>query len=674
MDEKLSESAEADIVKRVEKRHSEACEAKSSVILDMQLAYRQYKGEQFTWREKNRIRSMDKDEERLREELQIYAVKKNKIKPAVDTVVSRLTQRQPQLLCNAKASSDTARKRAKIWSDVLTFYRLRKQYLRLDIECAEWTVRTGKGYKWVHPVTDEEGNVISVDLTVLSGFHFCGCPGVREINRMPWCGVEQYIPQDSLEEAFGVKVPPMSQSDGSLVEAMIALTDVKNLEKMCQVFEYLEKPTKKTPRGARFLIAGGKVLEPGEFPYWDKRGGKEVWGGYRIRDYSYRQDLLTHWATGLPDDVLNSQKRINQLLTQWATYVILTAGSKGFYEKIDALSGKFTDNYPGMFPIRDLDKIPRWMETPKNSPEMKVLLGALEAAFDEQAGVHPMTMGEEPMKRMPYLAVQYLTEMDMDKFRPMFDLWEESDRDTGMNILAALQQYGEVPLLAILGEGRKDDVGMILDDDLGDMELDVERGSSMPQSRAGQIGQALDSLKYGAFNMENPVDRLAFLKAMQSGWAQGMVEDELRSTDFAEEENRRLLKDPPLDSATGQPMLVDPATGQPMLNVVPVSPYHNHPAHIHTHSKPLDGPEYFAIAGTIKEASVQAHIQEHERMMAEKMAAQAPPPELAAEAPPMEAPLPPPGPPGMGMPPGLELPPEAMAGMGQLEDQTVGEI
>lgn len=669
MVEKLSESTEADIIRRVEKRHQEARDAKSSVMLDMQLAYRQYRGDQFTWREGGRIRTMDKDIERVRKELQIYLVKKNKIKPAVDTVVSRFTQRQPQLLCNPKTGSDTARKRAKIWTDVLTYYRLRKQYLRLDIEAAEWAVRTGKAYKWVHPVTDKEGNVTSVGLTGLNGFQSCPCPGVREINRMPWFGIEQFIPQDALEEEFDIKVPTVGDSDGALAEAMRSLTDAVNIEKMCSVFEYYERPTKKTPRGARYVIAGGKVLEHGEFPYWDKRGGREVWGGYRIQDYSYNQDLLTHWATGLPNDVLNAQKRINEFLTQWVTYVILTAAPKGFFEKSDALPNNFTDNYPGMFPIRDLTKIPKWMELPKNSPELKVLLEALEAAFDEQAGVHPMTMGEEPMKRMPYLAVQYLTEMDMDKFRPKFDLWEESERNTGMNILAALQQYGREPLLAILGSARTEDAALILDDDLGDMELDVERGSSMPQSRAGQIGFMLDSLKYGAFNMENPAHQIAFWKTMQSGGAQGIIEDELRSVEFAEEENQRLLKDPETDPLTNQPMLVDPTTEQPILNVVPVSEFQNHPAHIHTHSKPLDGPEYFVIAGTLKEESIRAHILEHQAKMA-------PPPvppgmEAPSEAPaPLGMTAPPPPPVGMGMPPGLELPPEMMGGV---EDQ-VGEI
>jgi len=616
-----------ELLSQIKERYSDSVSAKQKIMTDMQIAYRAYNGEQFLYAKNNRIISLEKDIERYKKELNFYLVTRNKIKPATDVVVSRLTQRQPQLLCNPKISHENARRKAKIWGDVLTYYRLRKEYLRKDIETAMWTVICGKGYKWVHPVFDRQ-RVKSVEINVLSPFQFHPTPGVREINQMPWIIVEQLVSREALRNQYGVKTPPVEDLDGNLADAMRTLSDVDNIKKMSRVLEYFEKPSPSRPRGLWAILAENTVLEQGDFPYWNKTAGGIAWGGYRIQDYTYRRNLLTHWGTGLPQDCMNAQKMINLLQSQWATYVILTAAPKGFYEKGDPLPPQFMRNFPGMFAIRDMTKIPRFMEIPRNSPEMAALLRELENAFDEQAGVHSMSTGDEPIRRMPYLAIQYLTEMDMDKFRPIFDNWEESDRLTGWNILSALQQYGREPLLNILGPGRQSDIELILDDDLNDLEIDVERGSSLPQSRAGQIGMALDALKYGAFNMQNPVDRTGFLRAINTGWAEKMMEDETQSADLAERENELLTREPE----------IDPATGDFRLNYVPVSPSHNHFIHLATHNRKLDSPDYLEIMGTAKEQSLLKHREEHLRLLAESQAKEQgksplAPPKLPAESP-----------------------------------------
>ena len=676
MDDDLKDKAS--IIKRVSARHQDAREAKLKTILKMQLDYRQYYGDQFTDIKDGRIQAIpDRDIRKIEDKFSFYMVKDNKIKPAVDTVVSRLTQRQPQLLCNPKSGGSLAEKRAKIWSDILTFYRLRKQYLRSDIEAAKWAVITGKAYKWVYPLIDEYGKT-SIEILILNGFQFCGTPGVREINKMPWIIIEQYMDQSSIKDKYGVKPATITQNDGDMADAMAALTDQK-MDKACLVLEYLEKPTRKTPRGGHFLISGNELLvdprdekrdDKFDFPYWNKRGGQDVWGTYRMQDYDYTQNLLTHWSTGLPRDVHNSQKRINQLLSQGFTYYVLTHAPKAFEDKSEPMPKDFTNNFPGLYPLRDLSKKPVWMDLPKLDAEGNAQLDKLVRAFDEQAGVHPMTMGDEPLKRMPYLAIQYITEMDMDKFKPIFDLWEESERNTGQNILNALQQYGPQPIIDILGQERQNDANTLMTDDLGDMELDVERGSSLPQSRAGQIGMGLDFLKYRGIDMSNPRDKMAFARMLDTGWSKEMIEDMVRSADFARDENERLLKPPDPDPMTGLPPVGPPTldstgqmvAGEPIPRIVPVNPYQNHPIHIQEHQTPLDSPEYEKIAGTIVEKAIVLHIQSHVQCM------QPPPQPPGDEAPPS-------GPPGMTPDQGPMLPGmEGMAGMGQVEDQQNDQV
>jgi len=614
------------IIAEIREKYEKSKTAKSKIVKDMNIWLSWYLGQQFSYYDKKtKTFRLPTDNELLTilRKQNVVLTQINKIKPAVKVVVSELTARQPALSVLPKSNKETAKAVAQIGSEILMYYRFRKEYLLKDIENAFWTVNCGKSYKYAHPnkfkakkKTEEYMNPITgevekrtiyekvpIDISVINPFEFFPPPGVRKIEDMPWIIIARYLDREVIEKKYDIKLSPGGEIP--YLQFQANAFDLMENRKADQklLIEYFEKPSSSNPNGKHIIIVDNEIILNDEYPYWKELpDGKREPEDYPIVEYTFDDSLVSHWGQGLPQPIIDVQKYINLVYSMLLTNIILTNAPKLLVPKSLKSMVKGLMNIPQVFLYDEGREKPGWLAPPPSSMDLPGILDKLERTFEELVGVHALSLGKEPLKRMPYLAIQYLRETDIAKFRPVFDRYEESERKLGFILLKAIKQYSPEFVFEILSPDKEIQIREFLDDNLDDYEVVVERGSSIPESKAGQIGMLLEMLKYNAFDMSNRTVRMEFLKAINTGWAKGMVEKETQSLNFANEENRRML------------------AGEP----VPVHPAQDHEIHIEAHRKLYESSEYWQASIEIKEM-IDNHFQEHQNYLAPPPQEQIPP-------------------------------------------------
>ncbi len=600
----LSKTKQADIYDKVNGRFSLAKEAKFRTSRIQRLSLMYYLGEQYSYYNSSGslVNVTTEQLYELRRKQGVYLFKYNKIKPSVRFFVSQENKRLPALYCVPNKNTEHAKQKAKDASEILEYYRMKDNSVRKNLTLSTWKAITGKAYKWVYPVTDKSpgsDTKSDVDWDVITPFEFFPCPGVIEINKMPWLVIARWVDRRSVESHYEVEIPDaQARSVASIdIDPASMLMSTEERGDMVLVMEYFEKPSNKDKAGAHAVIAGNKLVKSGKFPDWDTRTG------YRIIDYDYEPNLIEHWAQGMVDPVIDIQRKINLLYSAWITNRATTMGTKLMIEKGTKVTDALLSNGPKIYEYDKNRNVPQWLDPSPAPGDLDTLLGRLEVNFEEVTGIHGLSKGDEPSQRMPFLAIQYVTELDTNKFKPIFDAHEESERRFGETLLLTLKKYGTtITYRAIDG---KDSLKEFLAKDLSEMEIKVERGSSVPESKAGQIGILMEMLQYGQIDLNNPHEKLSFLQALDMGWADGMIEDQLSSLELAQHENRMMLEG----------------------NKPSFHPMQNHECHVQEHVLLVDSKEYDGMPNSVL-AIVDGHIQQHlERLQ--------PPPQPQA-APPME--------------------------------------
>jgi hypothetical protein len=616
----------------------------------------------------------DTELKRLRETNRLYPTFVNLVKPATQVIVSQLTQRQPFFSLVPKSTKMEASYSSGAGNDLLKFYRVKSEFHIRDIECATWMTATGDAYKWTHPVASEEkleipkndeqglpavddkGEPIyekipksyDIKTSIISWSQFFPPPGVQDIPDMPWIITAQYLDRKFVNDNWNQELPEQSETEREGFNIKDWEIVGEKIGDQILVLEYLEKPSEKNPRGSRYVVAKDSktMLEESEFPYWNKNpDGSEKWGGYRIQHHRYHPTLVSHWSHAMSTPVIEIQKRINHIATIICTNIVLTMGVKLAHPDSITLPDTMLDNEPKCVSYPAGTQPPEFLKPPTISGDAKWLLDWLIQQFNEILGLHQTTMGNEPEKRMPFLGIQYVVETDLVKFKPIIDDYADTELKVGWDIINSIRQYQPPWALKVLGPNRQPEFEAFLSDDFEDYDMVMERESSMPESKAGKIGTAMEVLKAtqgAAFDLQTPTGKAKFWNLIEIGGPE-FTRRETEAVAMASEENMLMMN------------------GQE----VTASPFNIHAIHLPEHLRSFNCPEYLSkIKGTPIEQAIAAHIQEHLNF---QMLGMPPPPPLpgAPAGPPPEG-GPPPGP-GPEVPPGppQEMPPQPPPEMAQ---------
>lgn len=576
----------------------------------------------------------------------------NKLRPAVNVVKKHFIERKPAMYVVVNSNDERVKDAAKMGTDLLKSYHQTKRGATLLDHRVTWTLVCGKAHRWFHPVItkyDAFGSPASSEVveTVLSPWEVSVAPGTRYTNDSPWLIIHRYEDRTSIENWFDIELDESkTQSYGEDDYSLLSGDKRGDTELLVN---YFEKPSRRNPRGRHVIVCKDMILKDGEHPYWDDAGTEnERWGGYRVIPYDFHDTLYTYWSRGLVRGLVNINMKINELMSCWMTNRLNTMGLKMYIDSRTKLSQKDTDNLPGIVTLASGAKMPEYPRLPTLPTDIQALLQELNNGFDEEAGIHSLSRGNEPEQRMPYQAVAHLTGLDIQKYESVYYRFEEADAESAKVYLNSIKQFCPDMLFYQFGEDRHGQARNFIADSLSDFEVMYERGSSIPESAAGRVSLMSDLATQGAVTLEDRFTRLNYLQAMKVPWASDFIADELSTKSFAEEENRIMLDG----------------------GVVMPHPMQDHDMHSFIHRKIFDSTTYLKIRGTPIEQIVQAHLGMHEQFVAQAQMAMMPPQGAEAGspetmAPPFDPNLTPVPPPAMPMPtgpPGEAVFPPAVAG------------
>jgi len=573
-----------------------AAAAKSKIHPRMRLDLAYFLGHQYDYLHYRTGRYVRSDESELLrlQQAGIILAHINLLRPLCNAVIAKFTQKVPQLYAVPKCTTSGGAYKAKSYTDLLTYFRYRQDYITKNIENATNMVVLGKSYKQVYP--DQKTGHTKV--AVLNPFEVYPPPGIIRLEEMPWIIIARYVDREVLEQRFDVDLPPGSSLAGVTRQpGMEYLSEeIKADQKL--FLEYYEKPNRRNERGAHVCLVDYQEVFAEEWPYWNKNGTPD---GFRIQEYTYDPEITNHWGQGLPRMLLHLQRRYNGVFSQYLTNLVLTSSCKLCVPDNSPLANdeNLLSNYPRVVKIPAGEEKPFWLPPSRLNEQIVNALDRIERAIFEISGIHPITMGAQPSSRTPAMSHQLEIEMDMEKFQPKFDRYEESEMKHGLDILKTMQQFSPQQVFYILGSNRAYDAQEVVVDDLDDYEIVVEPGSSKPESQAGQIAIISELQQYGLFGPPGQLDPMTqhqLLKAIDTKWSRGIISDQLDSMKLAEQENQLMAKG----------------------IRVGVLPYQNDQLHIKIHQKVFDGPESLEMDATTAEIYT-THIKIHEMNQSNKM-------------------------------------------------------
>lgn len=617
MKDVLDIEKEKELLGKIRSRREASRKSKNKRANEMKIDLLYYLGEQFSYLsegDRELVRITDMDVGNLYRDNNVMLYKVNKIKPAVNTIVAKGTQKQPKMAISTTANDQRVKDVAKGGTKFLAAYRVKKDVISKSLRNYLWMVVTGKSYMWAHPKLEFAGDKPSVDITIthLNPLQVYGPPGIIDIDEWPWLIIDRMVGFEDIKDMYpdadlqtdddyggvgGVGAGDESQADFTSITT-------EEIFRSKLIIEYFEKPTRDNHRGRHCVICEDVVLHDDEFPYWnkDKNGEFTKCAGYRIVSYDFNDGLVSHWSTGAIRDAQGIQKTINVLWSAILTNRIKTMGLKIYVRQGYKGGDREFDNTPGVEYLPLGADMPAWRGMPVLPPDAFECLSRMYVDLEEVMGIHRLSQGNEPDQRLPAIAILNLVELDNSKFQPIFDRYEASEQKLYTALLQSYQQFCPRAAISFMNPKDQPETAELMMDDLDDFEIKLERMSSMPDSKAGQVGILINTLQYGGGDLlMDPAEKRKFMLALNQGWAEQWVEDETASIELARQENRK-MKEP------------DPITGEP--TIPPVSEFHNHLLHIGEHLADFETPEYWLWAGTPFEDARKMHIRRHQMLLA----------------------------------------------------------
>lgn len=212
----------------------------------------------------------------------------------------------------------------------------------------------------------------------------------------------------------------------------------------------------------------------------------------------------------------------------------------------------------------------------------------LQQDMDDMSGQHEISRGQNPSQVTAATALSFLKEQDDTRLSGTIESLENAIEKLGKQVLSnAVQFWTTERVIRIVGRDQSFDAQRYKASDLGgNLDVRVEAGSALPQSKAAKQAFVMDLLKMGLI----PQDK--GLEMLDIGGIEKVYEDYLVDVRQAQRENQRMLM------------------GQELLP----NDFDNHQLHIEVHNKFRKGQEYEALSDDIK-VLWQQHVAAHQEAL-----------------------------------------------------------
>lgn len=571
----------------------------------------------------------------------------NRVRSTIRTELAQLTTNRPNASIVPSSSEDrdmyAALAGEQIWNN---FYRDKK--LKSVIrKTMWWTLVCGNGFLKTYwdpnsgervPVMGPKGPEMKpqgdVEFRHETPFHVL-CPDFREeeLENQPFLIHAQVRSPEYVKMNFPTALDG-SPVDCSNAQAMDILDDSfmnmigtqnMNRQQSALILEVYIKPGMHPmmPEGAFLTIIGSKIVQG--FQGWPASHGKFPFAKFdHIPSGKF-------YATSLIEDLIPLQKEYNRTRGQiveaknrMAKPQLVAARGSVDVSKMTTEPGQVIQYTPGFDAPRPLplQDIPSYV-----TQELERII----VDWGDLAGQHEVTHGQVPPGVTAATAIAFLQERDESKLIPTFDSMEEGIEKTAHMALSNVAQYcDDERIIKITGPDGSFDAMAFKGSDLrNNLDITVESGSSLPQSKAAKQAFVMDLMKMGF------IDPNKGLEVMEMGGINKIYEQIQVDQRQAQRENMRMSKVTPEDlenyRANNEQMLaenpqafgtvLDQTTGmtvpaQPPL-LMPTNTWDNHKIHIEVHNNYRKSQSFEMSSPEVK-ALFESHVQEHIAALAQE--------------------------------------------------------
>ena len=577
----------------------------------------------------------------------------NRIKPVVRTEVSRMTSQQPAASIVPATNEAKDVEAAKSAEAVYLNVKNRKNLEGEIRKAAWWASVTGNAFIKTYWDPDyEESDGTTNDLgeqNYVSGDHCIHSvspfnilvpnlleeeieeqPYVLNVFTKPMEWVSTHYPDLVNKENYH---PKLVMEDEVLNPRYLNVKDA-NANKPAHsvlIIEAWIKPgnSKLLPKGGRVVVIDEEIVDMQEegLPYKH--------GEYPFAKMGVIQ-TGTFYCSSIIEDLIPVQREINRTRSQLLEARNLSAKPGIFYRSNSIDPNKWTSATAQLIEVKPGMEFPQ----PIPLPQMPNFVTNLEPQFladmEDLSGQHQVSKGQAPAGVSAGTAIQFLQESDNSFMYTVHKSLEDCVKKIAKQIIELAIEFWDAPrLVKHVGRNNQVSAKYLMQSDLeGATDIQIEGGSSMPESKAARIAMFSDFMARGYVP---PDQGLKLMNLPSMGQYYELVdvdENQAIRENIAMSElpvgmvqQGRAQADAMVQQIAGQmPPGVDPMTipaygqmmeaaNEPMLQV---HEWDEHEVHMMVHKRHMKSQEFEEYPDEIKR-EFELHLKRHETMAQQKM-------------------------------------------------------
>ncbi len=519
----------------------------------------------------------------------------NKVRPMVRTILAKTNSSKPKFTVVPATTEDNDMNSARVAEQVFNSVYASKNVKRVLRRASWWTTICGTAYikdYWdpnaIDKVSMQRGDM---DIEHVSPFHLY-VPDLLEedIEKQPYVIHQTMKSLEWVQQAYGVKVkaPNVKSTNDILEDSFLNMVGAQNTQRSDNVLmlEFWIKPGNKLmPNGGMVTIVGEQIVQlTDQYPYLHA-------------DFPFTKlDFIESgkfYADSVITDIIPIQREYNRTRSQ-----IIEAKNLMGKPKLVAQKGSINPNQITSEPGQVILYTPGF-EAPRPLPAAPLPAHVMQEVqqlqddMDDISGQHDISRGKNPAQVTAATALSFLQEQDDTKLSDAITSIEEGVEKLGRHILSHVSQYWTTErTVQVVGADGSFDAQVYKGAALGgNLDVRVEAGSALPQSKAAKQAFVMDLIKLFPQYADKG------LELLEIGGIERIYEDYLTDKRQAQRENIKMT------------------AGE---DVIP-NDFDNHAVHIEIHNTFRKSQEFESLDEETKQ-KFQMHIDVHYIATGQKMA------------------------------------------------------
>lgn len=582
----------------------------------------------------------------------------NKMQGIHQTRVAKIIEDLPKLECVPGSSQEDDKDLARKGTKVLDWLWENEDVESKLEELAEWMVDCGTGFlmaRWdpekgpiiptyqMHegPVTgkedykvDEEGYILDKDLKRIEDEETIGdvaidfIPSFDIINdgvsptveKSKWLVIQQGMFLSDIIDRWserGERVKPEKDMSErayyqrrllSMVgnESQYFATDSECDEKMATVKTYLERKSKKYPKGRIIVVANGVLLQSGSMPYGN--GSK-----FPIIKFGDIKVSGAFWDIGTMENLIPPQKGLNRTFSQLTENANNMGNVKLMAPKKHGMvKGAYDDSGNEVIEYKQGFK-PEQLRPAEMPAYIQNQIDRYDKAFEDISGMHEVTNSSAPAGVTAAKAIIALQKQDDTRLAPTRKRFFKGLQKLGSICLELYGQYQEEERTYRIIGSKVDDLEefSISKEEVQSLNKDVriQTENILASQKSLQQENVRDYYSTGLFgDPADPKVRKRILQILEFGNISDFFEEQNSDTSQAKDENTQFLLKKDMITMT------DPLSGKP-IQTIEAFKFEDHDIHLYEHNVLRKSKRYRQMTKEDQRA-VDIHCDIHEAFKA----------------------------------------------------------